>query len=56
MNCEAVVRGKECGKPAVCSGVVLTMSGVVTVHACETHRKRSGFFEDKQINNQEVTE
>lgn len=53
MKCEAVVRGKECGNPAVCEGVVLTMSGVVTVRACETHRKRSGFFEDKIYENQE---
>lgn len=48
MKCEALDKShKECNKEAVVSGTVFTMSGPVTVNACEEHSKRSGFFVDK---------
>lgn len=50
MKCDAIVKGKECNKPAVNNGFVLTRNdGLVNVYACEKHRKRMGFFEDKDL-------
>lgn len=59
MKCDAIVNNKECNENATHIGNVFSKEkGMVEVLACEVHAKRSGFFGEellKEENNDDNT-